>query len=1135
MDGSGEQTGGPTSTSTTGTSTGGLSHLPWTQIPPFRPGETDIHKYSRKLEFLAGLWPAEHLSLLAPRAAMLCEGSAFQRVMRVEASKLKANSVEGVKALVTALGGIWGKTSLEDRFERFERAVYSTVQRGDETHESYLARHDHQFESLLSSGVTMEQLRAYVLLRNSGLAAEDKKKLIIDSAGKLDYSEVVRSLKLLGSKFFQEVHAGTKNPARSRTYDINMTMEEEINVTTGAVHGQEESIFVSESDESFIEALAEEGDPDALICQQFEEAVLEVLQNDSETASCYLTYSEARKRLSDRNRNRGFWSPGPSQSGAKGFKGRGKGKFAPRNRRPLAARILESECRRCGQRGHWKAECPLRHSSNNTSSAGVPKENATFATMTMTPEHTHLDSDMIPMTEMDVPFHPECKVSDCQIHECFMMDSTRNQPVDMFQRFRHLPQRLKPLLQQRLKPNHSPQPVPKVPKPAETSSASDHQPEVACFASHGSFGVVDLGASQSVIGQRQLAQVLESLGPEIRKQIKETRCDTVFRFGNSSTVHCQKAMLIPLGRWYVKLCIVPSDTPFLLSNNMFRTLGAQIDTAADRIFLPGVNINMDLVLTEKKLYLLDFGKLVNLSFQQNSQNGGSEVPQLDNIMLAEGLSVNNVRIGNEESPGRVPSFPDSLIDNMHDPEHPGTRPPTTTVSPKLDPSETLSNVGCSIRDEGPRKSGGTIPPCDEPESSELGRARFHQDVADRTGTECDHVRRSQEGTDVREGSSGGSKLCDLVHQQVPAQSEIPTSSFPALCSGVRESSRGSAKDHTAQEPSHAQEPGAHDGEPLRGHASCHRPVGRRESNVGYDRGPTTAIELDGEPTEPAHFSSGSCPGTDRRSVAGVDPSSEGRARTVDPEHAHVSTECQPSEQHDLPAEICMNECIDVEFFQDCLMTNQIPDNPVFQEMWSYWKKRYNVDNAQQIQQHFSRPGIDLLEVYCSQDSQLTQQCLSQGLSAARFSLKQGDLSTITGRHVLYDTLWRLRPKHIWVAPTCKPWCCWNRLNAAKSEALAARIQQERQSENVHLLLCDALLRLQLWRRDECHFHLEQPQGSELVHQREMYLVNQHTLRSLCDMCTAGKLSHPETGNWLRKRTQILTTSQIMHHTLERLM
>ena len=338
MDGSGSQTGGQSSTMSTGTS-GGLSHLPWTQIPTFRPGETDIHEYSRKLEFLAGLWPADHISLLAPRAAMLCEGSAFQRVMRVEPSKLKANSTEGVKALVTALGGIWGKTTLEDRFERFERAVYSTVQRGDETHESYLARHDHQFESLLSSGVTMEQLRAYVLLRNSGLPAEDKKKLIIDSAGELEYSAVVKSLKLLGSKFFQEVHAGNKNPSRSKTYDINVIQEEEVHLTSGSSANFEESIFASETDENFIEALAEEGDPDALICQQFEETILDVLQNDSETASCYFTYTEARKRLSDRNRNRGFWSPGPS-SGGKGQKGKGKGKFQSRNRRPLAARIL---------------------------------------------------------------------------------------------------------------------------------------------------------------------------------------------------------------------------------------------------------------------------------------------------------------------------------------------------------------------------------------------------------------------------------------------------------------------------------------------------------------------------------------------------------------------------------------------------------------------------------------------------------------------------------------------------------------------------------------------------------------------------------------------------------------------------
>ena len=113
-------------------------------------GETDLTEWSRKVEFLASLWPPEQPHLLAPRVALQCEGSAFQRVARLDPKKLRVGNLEGVKAIVEALGGIWGKSRLEDKFERFERAIYSTVQRADETHESYLARHDHQFEELLS-------------------------------------------------------------------------------------------------------------------------------------------------------------------------------------------------------------------------------------------------------------------------------------------------------------------------------------------------------------------------------------------------------------------------------------------------------------------------------------------------------------------------------------------------------------------------------------------------------------------------------------------------------------------------------------------------------------------------------------------------------------------------------------------------------------------------------------------------------------------------------------------------------------------------------------------------------------------------------------------------------------------------
>ena len=142
---------GQAATGSSGSNTS-LSHLPWTMIPSFKPGETDINEYAKKLEFLASLWPPEHLAHLASRAAMMCEGSAFKRVMRLEPSKLKVNSQEGVKLLVTTLGGIWGRSTLEEKFERFERAIYTTVQRPDEAHESYLARHDYQFEELLQMG-----------------------------------------------------------------------------------------------------------------------------------------------------------------------------------------------------------------------------------------------------------------------------------------------------------------------------------------------------------------------------------------------------------------------------------------------------------------------------------------------------------------------------------------------------------------------------------------------------------------------------------------------------------------------------------------------------------------------------------------------------------------------------------------------------------------------------------------------------------------------------------------------------------------------------------------------------------------------------------------------------------------------
>ena len=85
------------------------SQLPWQQIPLFDPQTTDIQVYARKLQFLKDIWPVEHLSQLARRAALQVQGVAFQKIARLDPEKLRSES--GVKYLVESLGGGVGERS----------------------------------------------------------------------------------------------------------------------------------------------------------------------------------------------------------------------------------------------------------------------------------------------------------------------------------------------------------------------------------------------------------------------------------------------------------------------------------------------------------------------------------------------------------------------------------------------------------------------------------------------------------------------------------------------------------------------------------------------------------------------------------------------------------------------------------------------------------------------------------------------------------------------------------------------------------------------------------------------------------------------------------------------------------------
>ena len=97
----------------------------------------------------------------------------------------------------------------------------------------------------------------------------------------------------------------------------------------------------------------------------FEAAASEVLQTDDDLSTAYSTYAEARRKLNEKVRARGFWPLGKEKF--KMSKGRGKGRPSW-NKKSLQQRILESNGRLCGKRGHWKSVCPNKNQGSSSGS-----------------------------------------------------------------------------------------------------------------------------------------------------------------------------------------------------------------------------------------------------------------------------------------------------------------------------------------------------------------------------------------------------------------------------------------------------------------------------------------------------------------------------------------------------------------------------------------------------------------------------------------------------------------------------------------------------------------------------------------------------------------------------------------------
>ena len=1145
------------------------SSLPWAAIPKFTPGVTNVQEYTQKLRFLSNLWPTESLHLLAPRVALLIEGTAFHKVAELEPEKLKVKDDSGVKLIVKTIGGSWGQTELEQRYEFFEKALYGTTQKPDESNDSFLSRMEHNFGELLKGKTTLQEVQAYVLLRQCNLHSEDRKRILLDHAGKLDYEEVKKSFRLVGSKFFAEVQGGRAQ--KTKVYDVNYTDDLEMPEIS---EQQTEALLTDDliSEETMVEQMGAEGDEDAILVLEYEQAAGELIQEDQDMATAFSLYQEARKRLAEKVKNRGFFpssfkgksrGKGKGQSGKSFGKGKGTGS--------LQSRILNSHCRLCGAKGHWKAECPMRNVGGRTSTSTASTTSTAPTSYATASSHDETAPHGLTMEFMNLSELPTLDDSGQEIAEAFMcvgdnrnhglafvknlVNSThmramppantiRNEPMsEATARIQSIAWRNRESL---TLPRETTATV-KTPVSVKTTEMCPKREttEMVLFASQGTKGVVDLGATKTVIGNQLVPELLSGLDHDIRKRVGRCKCSVTFRFGNQSTLTSTHALVLPVGNLLLKVAVVPGATPFLLSNTLLRAIRAVIDTGRQKLISKVLGREIPLQLTPAGLFLLDVNELC----RQPPTNVSKGMSQADRPMIETFSAI--------ETKG----VPDAGVDDMQ--VSVDTKGDTTEISRESSEHSDPSQVKLKVAHPHVAWSA-------KPLSAAAASARRHAQAQarrgggraqpERPGDHGDQLRAEAQGKELL-ASVGGHRVRPLVRDDAREEPTDRASTLQALRGAAHRRDRtagpsGSTIGESSTGPSHAAESQAQSH--AAGHSTGGGDHGGRDRHAGDDelaRGGVRAAEPsdgDGErlaggcienleqwhfvtypersevnhtcAQEPTNACQTGDPGTpqtaDRtpgmietpRSIEMSGGDGDGSWPLVSEWELLLSAgEPDPrSEQGDIESNVIKNR----EHQQLLRLVKQI------QRELEDAKRSFKTQ----------RPRLDMLEVFADEGSQLTRQCQALGLQAVRLGRHDGDFETVGGRVAIWKQVLQGQPRHIWYSPVCSPWSAWARFNGARGLQQAKALLSERWARLPQVALGIVLSRFQ--REKNCHFHWEQPVGSSMFLLSGMHEPKAYLHQAKFDLCIVGELQDPVSHKPMKKGMQVWTTSESLLNCLQ---
>ena len=328
------------------------------------------------------------------------------------------------------------------------------------------------------------------------------------------------------------------------------------------------------------------------------------------------------------NKRKRSWIPGNAQMG---------------RRKTLADRIANSTCRRCGKPGHWKRERPLGASSSSTGDIKKIADGEAF-TGIMTDEYLVVDSDKKAIQDegneviSQLPANAQCyhhgtlevgkvskiqgscgdgpiqsnpKVShnpgmnhggECDNPECVFLGIGERGSRSLQQTLvHHLRKCCRNTDSKTAVATHTHEPV--------RSDATFLQSQEPSAGGHEIFNaevaadeaIIDTGARRAVIGSDRLEMLVRSFPPEIRRRVMRVPTDGIaFKFGNAGRLSSDYAVLLPRApNDWLRVEVVPGQTPFLISNAVLGKLRGVVDVEGRQLGFKGSDVWIPLLGVRK--------------------------------------------------------------------------------------------------------------------------------------------------------------------------------------------------------------------------------------------------------------------------------------------------------------------------------------------------------------------------------------------------------------------------------------------------------------------------------------------------------------------------------------------------------